>query len=521
LPRRIQPVSHLLAVLSGVLFVASFPKFGHPAFAWIALAPLVVCVAIDAGRFASRAFALGLITGLVYFGGTLYWIAEVMRAYGGLSTPVAALVGLLLASYLALYPALFAVLLRRALIRFGPSAVWMSPLFWVATEWIRSTFGGGFPWVLLGSSQASALPVVQLASVAGVYGLSGLLALVSTAAAAMALSRARKPWLGVATTACVVVAVTGWGAWRLVRNDLATTGTALKVGLVQGSVNQEDKYDLRHRDAIMTRYLDLSRQAIAGGAEVVVWPEASTPFYFDLDPLLAAPVRRIAAETRTPFIIGTDQFERTVETSDRYYNAAVIVGADGRTLSSYRKMHLVPFGEYVPLKRLLFFVGPLIQAVSVFSAGTEAVVFDANGRRVSVAICYESVYPSIAQAFVERGSELLATITNDAWFGRSSAAYQHFEQGAMRGVEQGRFVVRAANTGISGAVDPYGRVLARTALFEPTAAVVDVRLHRGRTVYSRTGDVAAWVSLAASALVIVAGGLPRRSRSRLRPGQVH
>jgi len=172
-------------------------------------------------------------------------------------------------------------------------------------------------------------------------------------------------------------------------------------------------------------------------------------------------------------------------------------------------MRLVPFGEYVPLKKLLFFVAPLVQTVSDFSAGTEPVVLNADGRRVSVAICYESVYPWIAREFVERGSQLLATITNDAWFGRSSAAYQHFAQGAIRAVEEGRYVVRAANTGISGAVDPYGRVLLTTPLFQPEAVTVDVRLLDGRTIYSRVGDVVAWLSMAITAVVVVMGSGPR------------
>jgi apolipoprotein N-acyltransferase len=236
----------------------------------------------------------------------------------------------------------------------------------------------------------------------------------------------------------------------------------------------------------------------------VIWPEASTPFYFDIDAVQAAPIRRLAAEVRIPFILGTDEFSAaTAVQPEQYFNAAVLVGPDGRSRTSYRKMHLVPFGEYVPLKRWLFFVEKLVEAVSDFSAGSEAVVFDiGDGRHVSVAICYESIYPEIAQAFVSRGSQLLATITNDAWFKTSSAAYQHFDQGALRAVEQGRFVVRAANTGISGAVDPYGRVLTRTELFVPTVVTADVRLITNRTIYSRIGDAVVWISIALTVLVI-------------------
>ena len=236
-----------------------------------------------------------------------------------------------------------------------------------------------------------------------------------------------------------------------------------------------------------------------------MWPEASTPFYFDADSLMAEPVRRLARESRTPFMIGTDEFvRRTATEPDRFYNSAVLVGADGRSRASYRKMHLVPFGEYVPFASLLFFVGPLIQSVGDFSAGHDPVVFDLDGRRLSVAICYEQVYPSISRAFVAGGSELLVTITNDAWFKRSSAAYQHFDQSALRAVEEGRYVVRAANTGISGAVDPYGRVLNRTDLFVPAAVTADVRLIQARTIYSRIGDVVAWASLLVTAGVWLA-----------------
>jgi apolipoprotein N-acyltransferase len=172
----------------------------------------------------------------------------------------------------------------------------------------------------------------------------------------------------------------------------------------------------------------------------------------------------------------------------------------------------VPFGEFVPLKKLLFFVAPLVEQVSDFSPGTDPTVLDiaAGGGRtpgkVSVSICYESVFSGVARAFVERGSELLVTMTNDAWFSRSSAAYQHFEQGALRAVEEGRYFVRAANTGVSGVVDPYGRVLAETPLFEATDVVADVRLLDGRTIYSRTGDLIVWLSVG----VTVLGGFRRR-----------
>jgi apolipoprotein N-acyltransferase len=296
--------------------------------------------------------------------------------------------------------------------------------------------------------------------------------------------------------------VAAFGLFRMAGGSLVQSGTVLRVGLLQGNVEQLEKQDPAYRDTILARYLQLSRQAIGGGARLVIWPEASMPFIFDAQSDLAAPVRRLAAESRTPFLIGSDELEANpAGGQNRIYNAAVLVGSDGRSHGSYRKINLVPFGEYVPLQRLLFFVAPLVEAVSDFSAGTEPVVLDADGVRLSVSICYESIMPWLSRAFVERGSQLLVTITNDAWFGDSSAPYQHFDQGLIRAVEEGRFVVRAANTGISGVVDPYGRVLLTTRLFEAAAPTFDVRLLNGRTVYSYIGDVAAYFSVLVTAWV--------------------
>lgn len=449
-----------------------------------------------------RAAAQGFVTGLIYFGGTLYWVVEVMHRYGELAWWLAAPIGLLLVSYLAVFPALWAVLLRWAVRRMGLPGVWLAPIFWVATEWVRASFGG-FPWALLGSSQATVVPIVQLASVTGVYGLSALVALVATAAAVLALTRRRAHLIAVAAVAGLVVAIALAGAYRVSTAGLTTSGQPVRVGLVQGAIEQDQKYDAQYRDFILNRYLTLSRETIAAGANVVLWPEASTPFYFDIDAVLAAPIRRLAVETHTPFVLGTDAYQPPVGgRPEQFFNAAVLLGSDGASKQTYRKIHLVPFGEFVPFKSLLFFAKPLVQAVSDFSPGTEPVVFDADGRRISVAICYEAIYPGLAAAFVDHGSQLLATITNDAWFGRSSAAYQHFEQAGLRAVEQGRYVVRAANTGISGAVDPYGRTLAATPLFEPLSLAVDVRLLTDRTIYNRTGDVVAWGALLMTAAFI-------------------
>jgi apolipoprotein N-acyltransferase len=455
-----------------------------------------------------HAFALGLTTGLLYFAGTLYWITHVMVTYGGLDGWVAVLVNALLVGYMGLFPAIFAVIMRRLLVR-GADGLLAVPFVWVATELGRTYIPpGGFPWVLLGYSQASSLPVAQLASVVGVYGLSALVASVSAAAAfTVATTSTRQRVAALGAVALVILMVAVWGSQRIARGYWTTAGESLKVGVVQGNVDQEQKWNADRAATIFQDYLRMTRQAIGGGAELVVWPESATPFFFEEDHAAADRVRTLVRQARVPILFGSDQREGGA--AARYYNAAFVLQADGETAGVYRKMHLVPFGEYVPLRRLLFFAAPLVQAVSDFSAGNSAVVLPLGSHRISVAICYEIVYPALIRQFVIGGSELLTTITNDAWFGRTSAPRQHFEQASMRAIEQGRYLVRAANTGISGIVDPYGRVQVHTGIFQPDVFVGSVRLLQAQTFYGRTGDVFAYASVLVTCLMLV---LTKRAR---------
>ena len=219
-------------------------------------------------------------------------------------------------------------------------------------------------------------------------------------------------------------------------------------------------------------------------------------------------IRDLAKEVQVPILFGSDQIEwREVNgrrVPERFFNAAFLVRPDGSMGGVYRKIHLVPFGEYVPLKRILFFAAPLVEAVSDFSAGDTPELLPVDGHRISTAICYEVVYPDLVRRFVVAGSELLTTITNDAWFGKTSAPYQHFAQAAMRAIEEGRYLVRSANTGISGIVDPYGRVLAQTAIYEPAVVVGEARFLRTSTFYARHGDVLPYASVVATLALLLA-----------------
>jgi apolipoprotein N-acyltransferase len=470
----------------------------------------------SAARPYRRAFLLGLVTGAVCFAGTLYWLVETMTTFGGLATPLAVIAAGVLVAYLALFPAAFAVMVVRFVRALGPIGLLLASPAWVTGELGRQYVWDGFPWELLGYSQVTSLPIAQLASVVGVYGLSALLALSASAAALLIVDRnPRGRVRRFAPAVCTLVfllGATAWGSRRLAASTMASVGEPVRVAVLQGNVEQGQKWDPRLVDDISGRYLAMTREALAGGAKFILWPESSTPYLFERDPVRGGAVRRLAREGQATLLIGSDQVEPIKPAAPgekpqyRYYNAAFLVKPDGSVGAVYRKMHLVPFGEYVPLKRLLFFVGPIVEAVSDFSPGADPVLLPVGSHEASTAICYEVIYGNMIRNSVQQGSELLTTITNDAWYGRSSAAYQHWDQASMRAIENGRYLARAANTGISGFVDPYGRILDRSQLFEQKLLIQDLRFLSGRTIYSRIGDLVAWLSLALVAAALLAAG---------------
>ena len=509
-------MAYPLALLSGALLALSFPRYGHPAFAWIALVPLLIALSGWRGRVEPlpgqpprRAFALGLATGALYFVGTIYWTGSVVSTFGGLALPVALLAMLLLASYLALFPALTALITAHLVTRAGTGALFLMPAAWVATEFSRGYLFGGFPWVPLGNSQVTVLPVAQLASVLGVYGLSGLVACVNAALAYALLSQGRNRMITIAATVVMLASIGGWGARRVADGSLTREGTPFRVGLIQGNIAQEDKWNPGEARRIFATYIAMTRDAVRRGAEFVIWPESSTPFMFEEDEVGEAAVRDLAREVQVPILFGSDQVDRTGDTV-RLFNAAFLVTPEGETAAVYRKIHLVPFGEYIPFRRWLYFVSPLVERLAEFAPGGSMVMLPVGPHLINTAICYEVVYPSLIRQAVAGGSQLLTTITNDAWYGQSSAPYQHFELASMRAIEHGRYLGRAANTGISGVVDPYGRVVRQSAIFEQAGLVEDVRLLTSRTAYSVIGDAIAYLSI-----VLTAGALMAINRRTL------
>jgi apolipoprotein N-acyltransferase len=429
-----------------------------------------------------------------------------MTAYGNLPRWTAVPINAALIGYLSLFPAMFGLVSARLIRRFGTLGLMAAPIVWVANEVGRTQVLTGFPWVLLGYSQTSVLPIAQLASLIGVYGVSLLVAAVSAAVVA-AFERRFRTLVPLAGVLAVVLVTAVWGSRRVAARPWTREGDPIRLGLVQGNVDQAIKWDPGNAARIFQDYIRYTRRAIFEGAQLVLWPESSTPFMFEEDAAGAMQLRTLARQAGVTLLFGSDQIERG--SPMRYYNSAFVIRSDGTTAGVYRKMHLVPFGEYVPLQQLLFFAAPLTEQVGTFSPGTRPELLPVDGHRASVAICYEVIYPGLVRSFVTEGSELLTTITNDAWFGTTSAPYQHFEQAAMRAIETGRYLVRAANTGISGIVDPYGRVLSKTEIFQPAVLVGEARFLRTSTFYVRHGDVVAYGSVVLTFILVL---VPARRR---------
>jgi apolipoprotein N-acyltransferase len=508
-----------LAALSGVLLALSFPKFGHSFVAWIALLPLLLALR---GAAPGRAFRLGYVTGFVAGLGILYWTALVVVQYGGVSQPLALIAMVLLCMAVALFPALFAWLVARWLAAFGPVGLLLAPVAWVATEMLRSHALYRFAWCLLGYSQQENLGLIQIASYTAVYGVSFLVASPAAAIAYAAASRAARGTAALAACAALVGLV--WLHGTRVLAGPAPSGPTIRVGLIQANIRQEEKWDPTRADANIEAHLSLTKTAAEFGARLVVWPESALPFLFDRNPELAQGLRSLARARQLYILFGNDDVE-DAPAGPRVWVGAKMLGPDGELALRYHKMRLVPFGEYVPLQPLITlggtFAARLVSRAGEFAPGTDYSLGSLDGRRVSAFICYEAIFPDLVRQFRARGSELLVNITNDAWYGTTSAPYQHFSMAVFRAVENGVWLVRAANTGITAVVDTRGRVVERTALFERTLLVRDVPMVAGATFYSRHGDVFGWSCLAlASLLWLVSSGRGRRSPdvARLRRG---
>lgn len=481
----------LLAMASGALIALSFPNSGLSFLAWIALVPLLIALE---GTTPRTAFRLGLTCGLCAYAGILYWINIVITEYGHLPWAVSIALYLALAAWLALFYG-FTTLVARAGELVGIKSAFSLPVSWVAADLLRSFLMTGTPWAMLGHSQYRTLPLIQIADICGVFGITFLIVLANVVLyrALRAVSGAGVPYPVKSALVLLIlfVATLFYGFSRL-NDGTATTGTAVRVAVVQGNIPQDVKWSPAFRDKTIAIYERLTRDAAKGGLDLVVWPESSVPFFFQDEPQQANRIKNMARDLSTSVIIGSPAHELR-NGRQVFLNSAFMITPNGESTGRCDKIHLVPFGEYVPLGRFFPFISKLVVGIGDFSPGERAVPLVAGRTPVGTLICAEAVFPEISRAYVNNGARILANITNDAWFGRSSAPYQHLSIAAFRAVETRTPIVRAANTGVSAIIDQNGHISTMTSLFTEGYRTGEVKPGSGDSIYLKIGDAAAWL----------------------------
>ena len=484
------------ALFSGLLLALAFPRPDLASCAWFGLVPLLV---FGGGRPLRNGFAAAA----AFFSIVLYWLNIVMTTDGGLNPILSVVAYLLLVAYLSLFiaAAVWGGFALRD--RFKLPLPLTLPVLWVGLEFLRSFLLSGFPWATLGYSQQSHLALIQSVDLCGVYGLSYLLVLANTVLAGLLLAwqcrdRAMIPRGSLLALLLLFFANLGYGQWRL-GQDIDQRDATLKTVLVQGNIDQSIKWDPAFQEATVENYRDLSLQGASGlSAALIIWPESATPFYAQDPSALSDRVHQLPRITDSWLLFGSPAYERR-SNNFRYLNSAFLLAPDGAVLGRSDKVHLVPFGEYVPLKGLFPFIDKLVAGIGDFSPGT-VTPLRLNGHRLGVLVCFEGIFPGLARDFVRKGSDLLVNITNDAWFGRSSAPFQHLAMTRFRAIENRIWVARAANTGVSALIAPSGRIVEQTAIFVPRFLRGSVGLGSGNAFYTRHGDILSAACLALSLL---------------------
>lgn len=506
-----------LAALSGVLLALALPKAGLAAVAFVALAPLLLALR---GVSRRRGFLLGHLAGTAQGVILLSWVAEVLQRFGGASLVLAWTLTGALAVAFGLFLGAFGVLQAHVFRAFGERSLFLAPFLFVSCEFLREHLLFGFPWCLLGYSQVDFPELIQVAAFTAVHGVSFLLAFTSAGlVVAFVGTTAFERRLGLTVPAILLSGAMAFGHGRL-QQPLPIQG-GLTVGVIQASIPQDQKWEPSLLASNIERHIALSKSAIARGARFVVWPESAVGYEIDLYPEVRRRLTDLTSKEGIFLLTGNDDRERDAAGVARNYVGAKVLSPEGAIELRYRKIRLVPFGEYLPVPAAVSRVlnlEKLVDSVSDFTPGTAPVTARILGLQVGVFICYEAIFPSLVRRFPESGAEVLFNVTNDGWYGTSAAPYQHYAMARFRAVENHRYLVRAANTGISAIIDPFGRETARSELMEATALVGEVRAISELTFYAKHGDVFAWSLVAVSALASLAAAfLARTASNKLTP----
>jgi len=505
------------AFASGGLLVLAFPRFDVYPLAWIALVPLLITVH---GRNTRTAFYLGLLTGFTYFAGTIYWVYHSMYFYGGVPLILSILILVCLSLYLALYTGIFSMLFHYLSKQSAVPGLLTVPVLWVSLEYLRTYALTGFPWSLLGYSQYKFLPIIQIADITGVYGVSFLVAALNGAVYDITLLRFRKSdvaplssrWPGILSMIMfilIIIASLFYGTEKLKEPDKQGN---IKVSVIQGNIRQDVKWDARFQKEVIDTYKRLSIKALSTKPDIIIWPESAIPFVFGYDKHLTDEISSFPKELDTYLLFGGVIAKQPKAENSGLSNSAILLSPEGKVISVYDKIHLVPYGEYVPLKKLFPFIDKMVTAIGDFAQGVEPTVMGTPFAKIGNLICYEIIFPGLVRKFVDNGADLLVTITNDAWFGHTAAPYQHFSMAVFRAVENRVPVARAANTGISGFIGSRGRIINKSDIFVEGALTEEIATGGKKSVYTKYGDVFAWLCIAISVFLIMLKMLVERRK---------
>jgi apolipoprotein N-acyltransferase len=429
----------------------------------------------------------GWLTALAGSSAALYWLAVPVHDIGGLPWMLAAPCALAVGAYVGLYGGLFAAFAHALRERPAFARCLAFGLCWFLLEYLRGVLFTGFPWLVLSAAFVPWTPVIQAAAYIGSYALSGLLA----AIACLAIQGPERKFCMFSAVFLALCLVLG-GAARLKNATAGESGrpnarhgafAPAQVVLVQGNVDQNQKWDPAYQKTTLERYLRLSEAAAADGPALLIWPETAMPFYFQSRPDYADRIRAFARRHNAALLLGAPGHDAGNPETRRVFNRAFLVDAEGGDAGFYDKKHLVPFGEYLPPWLDYPALAFLFQGVGAFAAGTSELPLRSGRLALGVLICYETIFPESAQARVAEGANLLVNISNDAWFGDTSAPEQHLQLSVLRAVEQGRWLARATNSGFSAFVDPMGRIRARGMLMREEALAGFVRPEEDRTVF--------------------------------------
>lgn len=492
--------SLILAFISGVLLFLSFPKFGIGLVAWIALIPLFHAIK---ERNVSESLMPGFITGLCYYVGVIYWVVYAIVKYGNLPIFTGILAMLLLSAYLGIYVVVFCSGVAYLNQKNIPLVI-SAPILWTSLEYVKSSILTGFPWANLAHSQYSNLHIIQFADITGIYGITFFIVFINAVIYEVLFNNANKKKIifSLSIAALVILMVYSYGAYRINHiNKLMNHAKSIGVNLIQGNIDQGVKWNEEYKKETIETYRTLSLEKTMRGNGLIIWPETAVPLYFQDINDYHRQIIGIAKSSNNWLLIGSPGYAKE---SNVYAvsNSAFLISPDGEIKGQYNKVHLVPFGEYVPLRKYLPFIDKIVVGIGDFRAGNGYYPLIMDQTRMGVLICYEGIFPEAGRKYKEAGAGFLVNITNDAWYGRTSAPYQHISMVIFRSIENRLYLVRAANTGITGIIDATGKISSSTEIFRKASLLGRIKILNIKTIYSRYGDIFAYFCLVSILLLL-------------------